>query len=222
MEPLDKLRELGFVCFPGAASTNLAALEAALARHDTREPGNRISGNPELAAILSADGLMGYAVPILEPAMRPIRAVIFDKTPDLNWSLGWHQDRTICVRDKIEAEGFGPWTIKQGLPHVEPPFSLIERMVTVRIHLDPVDAENAPLLVAPGSHRMGKFAAGQAAHIAEQLGQFACLAKAGDIWAYSTPILHASQRKTSNGRRRVLQVDYSPDELPNGLQWLGI
>jgi hypothetical protein len=48
------------------------------------------------------------------------------------------------------------------------------------------------------------------------------LAEAGDVWAYSTPILHASERATEPTHRRVLQVDYAVGELPGGLAWLGV
>ena len=33
-------------------------------------------------------------------------------------------------------------------------------MVTLRVHLDPVPATNAPLLIAPGSHKLGRIAFG--------------------------------------------------------------
>jgi len=154
--------------------------------------------------------------------MRHVDAVLFDKTPNANWALGWHQDRTICVRQRIDVPGFGPWTIKGGMLHVEPPFALLARMITLRIHLDDVPATNAPLLIAPGSHRLGRIEIGQIASVVERSGTAACLAGAGDIWAYSTPIVHASDRAAEPMRRRVLQVDYSPDPLPGGLVWQGI
>ena len=45
---------------------------------------------------------------------------------------------------------------------------------------------------------------------------------AGDVWVYSASILHASDRASAGGRRRVLQLSYSADPLPGGLEWLGI
>jgi hypothetical protein len=39
---------------------------------------------------------------------------LFDKIPDANWKVLRHQDVTIAVQEKIEVEGFGPWTIKAG------------------------------------------------------------------------------------------------------------
>jgi hypothetical protein len=126
------------------------------------------------------------------------------------------------VRERRAVEGFGPWSRKQGLTHVAPPFEVLEHMATLRIHIDPVGPDNAPLRVALGSHQAGPVAARNAAARAEERPQFLCLAEAGDVWAYATPILHASDRAQRPGRRRVLQVDYSADELPGGLEWAGV
>jgi ectoine hydroxylase-related dioxygenase (phytanoyl-CoA dioxygenase family) len=147
---------------------------------------------------------------------------MFNKTPATNWSLGWHQDRTICVREKLKVPGFGPWTMKRGMHHVEPPFSLIDHMVTLRVHLDDVPATNAPLLIAPGSQKMGRIKVGEVADIVGRCGTRACLAEAGDVWLYATSILHASERAAAPAMRRVLQVDFAAEALPGGLAWLGV
>ncbi|WP_231635938.1 phytanoyl-CoA dioxygenase family protein [Novosphingobium sp. ST904] len=154
--------------------------------------------------------------------VRPVRAVLFDKNDRADWSLGWHQDRTIAVRAEADLPGFGPWTVKQGICHVEPPFALIEGMLTVRIHLDPVDAGNAPLLIVPGSHRLGRIAVADVDAIVARAPVFSCLADTGDVWIYRTPILHASHAARPGRRRRVLQVDYAAGDLPAPLEWLGI
>jgi len=98
---------------------------------------------------------------------------------------------------------------------------MIERMHTIRIHLDPVTEDIAPLIVASGSHTLGRIPADEVAEIAEASTKIVCLAERGDVWAYATSILHASERSTFAGRRRVLQVDYTNDSLPDGLAWLG-
>jgi ectoine hydroxylase-related dioxygenase (phytanoyl-CoA dioxygenase family) len=106
--------------------------------------------------------------------------------------------------------------------HVEPPFALLERMLTLRIHLDTVPADNAPLLIAPGSHLFGRIPERDIAARVAACGTFACTADRGDVWVYATPILHASARAARPGHRRVLQVDYAADDLPGGLTWLGV
>lgn len=103
-----------------------------------------------------------------------------------------------------------------------PPFALLSRMATLRIHLDDVPETNAPLLIAPGSHRLGRIAERQIDAVVGRCGHYICNAKTGDVWLYSTPILHGSQAASTPGRRRVLQVDYSADALPGGLEWLGV
>lgn len=118
--------------------------------------------------------------------------------------------------------GYGPWSVKAGIQHVEPPFSIIEAMMTLRIHFDDVPIDNAPLLIAPESHRLGRVAEGEVAGVVERLGTVACLACRGDVWAYATPIVHASGASSGHAHRRVLQLDYAGNMLPQPLVWLGI
>ena len=122
----------------------------------------------------------------------------------------------------MDVEGFGPWSTKDGIVHVEPPFAILEAMVTLRLHLDDCGEGNAPLKVALGSHRLGLVAAPAAAMEAGKLPLLVCHARRGDVWAYATPILHASERSKIDGRRRVLQIDYATQALPGGLLWQGI
>ena len=65
----------------------------------------------------------------------------------------------------MEVEGFGPWSRKSGLLHVAPPMAVLERMVTLRVHLDDVGHGNAPLLVALRSHRLGRIPVGEVAGV---------------------------------------------------------
>jgi len=190
--------------------------------HLQNRPGARISGESWLTTLLSEGSPARTAVGLTTAAARPVRAVMFDKSPTANWTVAWHQDRTIPVRERREVAGFGPWSLKEGVPHVAPPFEILARMVTLRLHLDDVDADNAPLRVAVGSHRLGRVAAGDSAAQAEALERRVCLASTGDIWAYRTPILHASDRASGERRRRVLQVDYADFELPGELEWRGL
>ncbi|HEX8450238.1 MAG TPA: phytanoyl-CoA dioxygenase family protein [Allosphingosinicella sp.] len=206
--------------FPAAfGPAEIGSLTALLSLVPGR-PGARLGSNSGLAGLIGpADSI---AAALLGPAARPVGAKLFDKNAGRNWALGWHQDRTIPVRERRDAPGFGQWTIKAAIPHCVPPFEILERSLTLRIHLDPVAESNAPLLVAPGSHRLGLVAEPGIAAAVAQFGARPCLAEAGDLWAYSTPILHASDRALVPARRRVLQLLYSVDELPAALEWAGI
>ncbi|RHW17904.1 phytanoyl-CoA dioxygenase [Sphingomonas gilva] len=206
----------------GAALACLDAIDRVAGEQDAARAGSRLTGITVLSDLLQADGPIGRIAVRHLHASRPVRAILFDKSATTNWALGWHQDRTIAVAKRIHVDGFGPWTVKQGLLHVEPPFAVIESMVTLRVHLDPVDADNAPLLVAPGSHRLGRIEEARIGGIVKHCGTITCLADRGDVWAYATPILHASARAERPRRRRVLQIDYAAGALPGRLEWLGV
>jgi hypothetical protein len=214
----------GAQLFAGAADEQaLGVVEKAISNLPTDRPGLRLADVPELRPLLGAGGQIGtVAARFLGPGCRPVRAILFDKSEAANWALGWHQDRTIAVMEKVEIPGFGPWTKKAGIPHVEPPVEVLQSMVTLRVHADAVDEENAPLLIARGSHRFGRIAEDQIEAIVKHCGIRTCLAVQGDIWAYSTLILHASDAARRPLRRRVLQVDYSAATLPGGLHFYGL
>ena len=201
----------------------MAQLEAAIAGLPPDEAGLRVHGIEALKPLLASTGCIGaVAASALGERAKPVRAILFNKSPETNWSLTWHQDRTICVKEKREVAGFGPWTVKSGMHHVAPPFELLASMVTLRAHLDDVPATNAPLLIAPGSHALGRIPVTEVDDIVRRCGTKVCLAETGDIWLYSTPILHASEMASAPSRRRVLQVDYAAQDLPRGLDWLGV
>ena len=188
-------------------------------------PGRRLSlayVRP-VADLIAVSGPVGaVAARLLGPAARPVRALLLDKSAEGNWRLGWHQDRTIAVRERREVAGFGPWSVKAGHLHVRPPHWLTERMVTLRLHIDPVDEANAPLEILPGSHLLGRLSAEDVDRAAGNTPPLTCLAEAGDVWAYRTALVHASAEQRRSGRRRVVQVDYCAEELPGGLQWASL
>ncbi|WP_309662403.1 phytanoyl-CoA dioxygenase family protein [Sphingomonas sp.] len=194
----------------------------AIVNRDGR-PGIRLteSALAPVIDLIRHDGSVGKIASALlgRPAFG-VRAIMFDKHADANWSLGWHQDRTIAVSEKKETSGFGPWTTKEGQAHVQPPQSVLEAMVTLRVHLDEVPADNAPLRVLAGSHRLGRLQEDGIDEIVPQSEIVECLAVSGDIWAYRTTIIHASAASGSPiGSRRVLQIDYADRALPAPLRW---
>ncbi|HEX2764002.1 MAG TPA: phytanoyl-CoA dioxygenase family protein [Allosphingosinicella sp.] len=200
----------------------LAPSEVQALRHFLidRSANTRVRPGSGLAPLLGpADALARH---LLGAAARPVGAKYFDKSPDRNWALGWHQDRTVPVRERRDVRGFSRWTFKAGIAHCVPPFEYLARSLTLRLHLDEVGEANAPLLVAPRSHRLGPIAEREILAAVERCGTLSCEAAAGDIWAYATLILHASPRAAEPARRRVLQILYSAEDLPGGLEWAGI
>ncbi|MEO8531119.1 MAG: phytanoyl-CoA dioxygenase, partial [Deltaproteobacteria bacterium] len=193
------------------------------AGHLDTSAGSRLVGNPDVHALVATgQTLQRIASEALGTTARAVRAVLFDKTAANNWPLGWHQDRVIAVKERAEVQGFGPFTVKQSILHVQPPAEVIAGMATLRAHLDPVDAENAPLLIARGSHVLGLVPVDKISGVVECSDVVARLAGPGDIWVYRTLILHASEAAKHPHRRRVLQVDFAAVDLPEPLEWLGV
>lgn len=149
----------------------------------------------------------------------PVRSILFDKTPAQNWPVLWHQDLTIAVSEEADAEGYGPWSVKECVVHVQPPVALLERMITLRIHLDETSAENGALKVIPGSHRRGLIPPDSISDLVPG-SEVVCECSAGDVLLMSPLILHSSNRSRTPSRRRVIHVEYAPDKaLAENLAW---
>ncbi len=95
--------------------------------------------------------------PVLGSGARVVRGVYFDKHKDANWKVAWHQDLTIAVRERVDIDEYGPWSLKAGIHHVQPPMSVLQGMLAARIHLDDTDASNGALRVFPGSQKHGRL-----------------------------------------------------------------
>lgn len=150
----------------------------------------------------------------------PTRAIFFDKVPGANWHVGWHQDRAIAVAGRIELSGWGPWSVKAGVVHVLPPAEILEKMITVRLHLDDCDEINGPLRVLPGSHRHGILSNEQIAALRQQAAEVTCTGPVGSAVVMSPLLLHASSPAASPKHRRVLHLEFAPKSLlPEGLSW---
>ena len=98
--------------------------------------------------------IRSFVSPMLGVNARVVRAIYFDKPEEANWKVPWHQDLTIVVRQRRSVAGYSPWSIKAGIPHVQPPVSILENILTLRLHLDHADESNGALRVKPGSHKI--------------------------------------------------------------------
>jgi hypothetical protein len=67
---------------------------------------------PEVTAIATSQQMLDLVRPHVYVEPFQVRAIYFDKSPDTNWLVAWHQDLTLAVRKRIETPGFGPWSVK--------------------------------------------------------------------------------------------------------------
>lgn len=146
-----------------------------------------------------------------------VKSIYFDKPETSNWYVAYHQDLTISVNQKIEIENFGPWTIKQNQFAVQPPIEFLENMYTIRIHLDDTDENNGALRVIPKSHVKKIYRPETIDWTTEN--ESICKVAKGGIMIMKPLILHSSGRTTNNNKRRVIHIEFSNTELPDGLHW---
>jgi len=192
---------------------------------------NAIPATRELA---ESTAMRALVEPVLGSRARVVRGILFDKTPAANWKVAWHQDLTIAVRrqveanvrvaanGQVEAEGYTAWSVKAGITHVQPPVSVLERMLTLRVHLDATDEENGALSVLPGSHDAGRLSAEEISVWRERESPVVCPVPQGGVMAMRPLLLHASAKSTRLDHRRVLHFEYVADitgVLPEGIEW---
>ncbi len=102
---------------------------------------------------------------------------------------------------------------------MQPPCSVLTELVAVRVHLDPCSAEDGPLRVIPGSHRLGPTSPESAA-VARHTGtEVACTFEQGAALVMRPLLLHSSSKATGTSKRRVLHFLFGPPYLPFGLRW---
>ena len=174
----------------------------------------------EIAELASSPKVAALVESIIGPNCRAVRGIFFDKTPGANWPVAWHQDLSLAVFEKREVEGWGNWSMKAGIQHVQPPAEILDRMVTLRIQLDDSGPDNGPIRVLPGSHRLGRIKADRIAPLRAEIPERSCIAPAGSALAMKPLILHASSAAKAPSHRRVIHLEFAPqDLLPPELNW---
>lgn len=176
---------------------------------------------PSLRSVVECELLTSCVNQLMGDKARPVRALFFDKNSAANWHVNWHQDLTIAVREKRRAEGFGAWTIKAGVPHVQPPILVLEKMLALRIHLDKTDESNGALRVIPGSHRFGRLSSDQIEQLTGTQPPKVCPVNLGGVLFMKPLLLHSSLSCQRPVHRRVFHIEFSAEELPAGLEWYG-
>ncbi len=145
---------------------------------------------------------------LLDAPSVAIQAIAFDKTPEVNWKVSWHQDLMFPFARMASAPDYTLACEKDGIPFARPPAGVLADLTAVRLSLDPCDCENGPLRVSTGTHREGIIPAGQIMNRVAQAGEITCTNKAGDLFLMKPLLLHASSQATSPGHRRILHLVY--------------
>jgi hypothetical protein len=203
--------DLGFSIRPGVLqssdySTILSLLtserrsRAGLRHLMSHESVQRVANDPRMLTV--AGDFIGQSV-------TPFKATLFDKSSDSNWLVVWHQDIALPIRERIEADGWGPWSTKAGQLYAHAPAAVLERVVALRLHFDDSTHDNGPLRVLPGTHAYGRLSEHQIRELARGVEPVECTVGAGGVVVMRPLIVHASSKSQSASSRRVLHIEYA-------------
>jgi ectoine hydroxylase-related dioxygenase (phytanoyl-CoA dioxygenase family) len=180
---------------------------------------NLLTNIPFIKDLAHSQPLFSSVKQVIGENAFPANCFVLDKTLDNNWGLDWHQDLKIAVKNKIETVGYSNWTVECGIFHTIPPKEILEKRLSVRIHLDDCLIENGTILIAPKSHKFGilndraeieKIIIGETHY---------CEIEKGGVMFITPLLLHKSPYSLTNKKRRILQIDYVATSLANGLEW---
>ena len=174
---------------------------------------------PFIKNLAHSQQLISLVKRVLGDSTFPTNAFVLDKTQDNNWGLDWHQDLKIAVKKRIETEGYDNWTVECGIFHAIPPKEILEKRLSLRIHLDDCFIENGTILIAPKSHKSGILRDKAEIEKITTSETLYCEIKKGGVMFMTPLLLHKSPYSITNKKRRILQIDYVATSLLNGLEW---
>lgn len=95
---------------------------------------------------------------------------------------------------------------------------MLESIFTIRIHLDDCTKENGALRLIEGSHKKGVIQISD--WIVNKEGtETICEVNKGGVLIMKPLTLHASRRSENEQNRRVIHIEFTDQELPDGLGW---
>lgn len=165
--------------------------------------------HPAVASLARDERLMMIARAVLGDGAQPYRATLFDKSPDSNWLVVWHQDTALPLQTRFERPGWGPWSVKDGVLYAHAPASALTQVVALRLHLDESRLDNGPLKVLPGTHKHGVLTDDEVGRFVAEMKPVMCLTKPGGVLAMRPLLIHASSKSQSQSPRRVLHIEYA-------------
>ena len=172
-----------------------------------------------IAGVARTPRLLAIAQEILGLDAFPFRATLFEKSSSANWLVVWHQDTALPLCQHNETQGWGPWSVKEGVTYAHAPSEALSKVLALRIHLDESTALNGPLHVLPGTHKLGVLDDGAIRQLAEQISPVECEVPMGGVLAMRPLLVHGSSKSRSGERRRVLHIEFAASpQIAEGLR----
>jgi hypothetical protein len=195
---------------PGLSSHFLDELKHNLSIEAGRGGRRDLLDQPVIRNLIQLPSMAQKMNELLGSSWRCVRGLFFDKNSEANWFVPWHRDLVIAVQERHDMPGYGPWSVKDDVVHVQPPRFILENMLAIRLHLDDCGPDNGPLRVIPGSHLSME-------DVTEPVVELT--AKRGEVLLMRPLLLHSSCRATAPKHRRVIHLEYSAVHLPSPLEW---
>lgn len=174
--------------------------------------------NPKVAEKVFNPKLLEIIKKISANCTKSIKSIYFDKPPNANWVVNWHQDLTINLKEKQETRNFKNWRVNSERTIVQPNIEMLENIFTIRIHLDDCTKENGALRIIESSHKEGVIEIKD--WVKDKVGEERiCEVQKGGILIMKPLILHSSKRTENEKNRRLIHVEFCDLELPEGLNW---
>lgn len=213
----------GFAIIPDVVpESDIARLNRELAKSPlprSRAGSRHALKHSSIAKLARDPRLAGLAEEILGRGATPFRATLFDKSPNSNWLVAWHQDTALPLRKRQDVPGWGPWSVKDGVVYAHAPASVLRKLLALRLHLDDSTLENGPLRVLPGTHAMDVLGDDALHQLAAQTPAINCVVPRGGVLAMRPLIVHSSSKSHHECARRVLHIEYAPSlVLRDGLE----
>ena len=175
--------------------------------------------HPAIAELARDVRLMRIARAALGGEAIPFKATLFDKGPDANWLVAWHQDTALPLRERRDVLGWGPGSMKDGIAYAHAPAHALDRILALRVHLDDSTAANGPLRVLPASHVRGVLSDEEVRRVSGETPPVECLVARGGVLAMKPLIIHASSKSVDDAPRRVIHFEYTASaRMDDGLE----
>jgi ectoine hydroxylase-related dioxygenase (phytanoyl-CoA dioxygenase family) len=214
---MQAVEENGFVVVPRCVDeSTVEILRDQLA--NTNHAERNLLSIPAVRKVASSHAIREIIGAVIGVGCFAVRGILFNKNQRSNWKVTWHQDLTIAVRERRAVDGFGPWTTKAGVLHVQPSVEVMSRILAIRLHLDESGLENGPLKVIPASHKRGRLSAGQITDW-DKTNCVTCTVPKGGALLMRPLLLHSSSACVIPNSRRVIHLEFATEELPHGLEW---
>lgn len=165
--------------------------------------------NQKIRSLASDSRMLEIASEALGGPAIPYKATLFEKSDRANWLVAWHQDTVLPIDSPFESEEWGPWSRKSGVNYAHAPAWALNKIVALRIHLDPCRSENGPLRVIPGSHCRGIVRGDEVLKIVRSHEIVECIVSRGGVLVMRPLLIHASSKEKSGEKRRIIHIEYT-------------